>query len=133
VPSGSSRATADLGGFDYSQGLRPHRLRAGLDDAEHLVASNGVRVTGAPGRYGGASVGEARRSGLPGEAPSAEVAKDSQHNNDDDDDPKPGRHMILSSGVCRVYARSGQAERLGGFDHEYRLLPAFQVDRKPLA
>jgi hypothetical protein len=110
-----------------------------------------------PARQLGTAVraGEGRRSGLPGEAPSAEVAKDSQHNNDDDDDPKPGRHMILSSGVCRVYARSGQAERLGGFDHEYRLfvtilprggsrytehsistkwdLARFQVERKPLA
>jgi hypothetical protein len=32
--------------------------------------------------------------------------------------------MILSLGVCRVYARSGEGERLGGFDHEPRLFVA---------
>jgi hypothetical protein len=40
---------------------------------------------------------------LPREASPAEVAKDGEHNNDDDDDPKPGRHMILSLGACRLY------------------------------
>jgi hypothetical protein len=32
--------------------------------------------------------------------------------------------MILSLAVCRVYARSGEGERLGGFDHEPRLFVA---------
>ncbi len=46
---------------------------------------------------------------LPRKASPAKVAKNGQHNNDDDDDPEPGRHVILSLGACRFYARLEEA------------------------
>jgi hypothetical protein len=48
---------------------------------------------------------EAKLAGarLPREASPAKVAKDGQCNDDHDDDPKPGRHVILSLGACRLY------------------------------
>jgi hypothetical protein len=51
---------------------------------------------------------------LPREASPAKVAKDGQHNDDDDDDPKPGRHVILSLGACRLYDEPTRIRKVYG-------------------
>lgn len=59
------------------------------------------RALGEPGE----TTSETKLDGarLPREASPAKEAKDGQHNNNDDNDPKPGRHVILSLGACRLY------------------------------
>jgi hypothetical protein len=45
----------------------------------------------------------AENAALSREPSPAEVAKEGQGDDDDDQNPKPGRHVILSSGAVRVY------------------------------
>jgi hypothetical protein len=47
-------------------------------------------------------------AGLPGQASSAEEAKEGQHNEDNDDDPKPG-HVILSVRSLPIYSPAGSS------------------------
>jgi hypothetical protein len=71
-------------------------------------------------RESGETTSETKLDGarLPGPASPAKVAKDGQHNNDDDDDPKPGRHVILSLGACRLYGERTRICKVCGLRRE---------------
>src|SRR5215207_1763012 len=82
----------------------PLRLRSRGTAHPEIVRAPVAVQRGAPRRVR-RTTSDAKLAGarLPREASPAKVAKDGQRNDDDDDDPKPGRHVILSLGACRLY------------------------------